>query len=116
MTSLFLNVTRGSSRNITKRKTVGESRITSPASLKKLKKVNEKTLRIDARPESSNIPIAIPLEPSLRATIAFEAEDFQFNIMSQGSQTGSLSPAPVVVAEGMPFEALLYQSTITNIT
>ena len=36
--------------------------------------------------------------------------------MSQGSQTGSLSPAPVAEAEDVPFGALLYQSTITDIT
>ena len=36
--------------------------------------------------------------------------------MSQGSQTGSLSPTPVVGTEEAPFGALLYQSSITDIS
>lgn len=84
--------------------------------LEEVKEGKQKTMRIAAHSEPSNIPIAIPLGPSLSVTIAFEPGDFQFNIMSQESQTGSLFAAPVVVAESMPFGALLYQSTITDIT
>lgn len=36
--------------------------------------------------------------------------------MSLQSQTGSKSPSPVVEAESVPFGALLYQSSITDIT
>lgn len=36
--------------------------------------------------------------------------------MSQQSQTGSQSPLPVVEAKSVPFKALLYKSTITDIT
>ena len=84
--------------------------------LEEVKEGKRETLRIATRLEPSNIPIAIPFGPSLRVTIAFQPGDFQFNIMSQESHTGSFSPAPVIVAEGMPFGALLYQSTITGIT
>ena len=74
-----------------------------------------KTIRIAARPEFLNIPIATPLDPSLEVTVPFEPGEPKFNIMSQESNTGSVSPAPLVEAKGVPFGALLYQSTITNL-
>ena len=48
------------------------------------------TLRIAARPEPSNIPIAIPLALPLEVTIAYKPGDLKFNIMSQESQAGSI--------------------------
>ena len=82
--------------------------------LEEVKEGKRKTLRIAAHPEPSSIPIAIPLASSLEVTIAYEPGDLRFNIMSQESQAGSISPAPIVEAESVPFGALLFQSTITN--
>ena len=72
------------------------------------------TFRIAARPELSKIPIAIPLASPLEVTVAYKPGDFKFNVMSQGSQTESVSPPPAVQAEDVPFGALLFQSTIID--
>ena len=72
------------------------------------------TLRIAARPEPSKIPIAIPLALPLEVTIAYKPGELKFNVMSQESQTESVSPPPTVQAESAPFGALLFQSTITD--
>ena len=50
--------------------------------LEEVKEGKRKTLRFAARPEPSNIPIAIPLDSSLGVIVAFEPEDLIFNIMS----------------------------------
>ena len=50
------------------------------------------TLRIAARPEPSKIPIAIPLTLPLEVTVAYKPSELKFNVMSQGSQTESVSP------------------------
>ena len=84
--------------------------------LEEVKEGKRKTLRIAARPEPSCIPIAIPLALSLGVTVAYKPGDLKFNIMSQESQAGSVSPPPVVVAESAAFGALLFQSTITDNT
>ena len=73
--------------------------------LQEVKEGKRKNLRIAAFPESSNIPIAIPLDPSLSVTVAFEPGELRFNIMSNESQSGSVSPAPVLEAEYVPFGA-----------
>lgn len=84
--------------------------------LDEVKEGKRKTLRIDTFPKPSNIPLAIPLDRTLAVTVAFKPGDLVFNIMSQGSQTGSLSPLPAITAQPLPYRALLYQSTVTNIT
>lgn len=83
--------------------------------LEEIKEGKRKFLQTTDFPEPSDIPKAIPLERSLAVTIAYEHEDFNFNIMSQESQTGSLSPLSEVTTKPLPFEALPYQSTITHI-
>ena len=40
--------------------------------LQEVKEGKRKNLRIAAFPESSNIPVAIPLDPSLSVTVAFK--------------------------------------------
>lgn len=75
--------------------------------LEEVKEGKRKTLRIAARPDPSRIPIAIPLASSLEVTVAYEPGDLKFNIMSQESQAGSISPAPVVEAESAPFRGTL---------
>lgn len=80
-----------------------------------LKEGKRKFLRIVAHPEPSNIPRADPLDRSLAVIVAYEPKDLHFNIVSQESQTGSLSPPPVAKSKALPYEALLYTSTITNI-
>ena len=83
--------------------------------LDEVKEGKRKTLRTAAFPEPSDIPIAIPLDRTLAVSVAFEPGDLVFNIMSQGSQTGSLSPSQAVTTQPLPYEALLYMSTITKI-
>lgn len=83
--------------------------------LDEVKEGKRKTLRIDALPEPSNIPLAIPIDPSLEVSIAYKPGELKFNIMSQGNQTGTTSLAPIVEAESAPFGAMKFQSTITNI-
>lgn len=83
--------------------------------LDEVKEGKRKFLRTAAFPEPSNIPVAIPFDRALTVTVAYEPGDLKFNIMSQQSQTGSLSPVPAVAAEKLPFEALQYQSVITHI-
>ena len=82
--------------------------------LQEVKEGKRKNSRIAAFPESSNIPVAIPLDPSLSVTLAFEPGELRFNIMSNESQSGSVSPAPVLEAENVPFGAIRFQSTLTN--
>ena len=82
--------------------------------LQVVKEGKHRRLRIAALPEPSSIPIAVPLASSLEVSIAFKPCDLKFNIMSQESQAGSASPAPVVEAENAPFGAVLFQSTITD--
>ena len=82
--------------------------------LEEVKEGKRHTLRIAARPEPSRIPIAIPLALPLVVTIAYKPGELKFNIMSQESQTGTVSPAPIVEAECAPFGASKFQSTITN--
>ena len=72
-------------------------------------------MRIAAFPEHSNLPREVPLDDFLTVTVAYEPFDLKFNIMSQDSQTGSLSPPPVVKSKALPYEALQYQSKITHI-
>lgn len=83
-----------------------------------LDEVNEgkrKFLQTVALPDISNIPITLPLDKSLTVTIAISPGDLQFTIMSQGSNTSSLSPRPVKETKVKPYEALLYQSSVTTI-
>ena len=83
--------------------------------LDEVKEGKRKTLRIAAFPEPSDIPIAIPLDRTLAVSVAFEPGDLVFNIMSQGSQTGSLSPSPAVTGQPLPYGAFKYPSTVTKI-
>ena len=83
--------------------------------LEEVKEGKLKFLRTAAVLESSSITVAIPLDRSLTVTVAYESGDLKFNIMSQESQTRSLSPVPVVRAQPLPFEALPDRSTITHI-
>ena len=83
--------------------------------LDEVKEGKRKGLCIYAHPEPSSIPRVVPLDRSLAVTVAYEPEDLHFNIMSQESKTGSLSPPPVVKSKALRYEALLYTCTITNI-
>ena len=83
--------------------------------LDKVKEGKRKFLRTAAFLESSSIIRAIPINPSLTVTVAYEPGDLAFNIMSLENQTGSLSPIFVVRAQHLPFEALKYTSTVTKI-
>lgn len=83
--------------------------------LEEVKEGNRKFLRIAALPEPSNIPRAVPLDKSLSITVAFKPSNLKFNIMSQESKIGSMSPVPVVKSKVFPFESLQYYSTITKI-
>lgn len=83
--------------------------------LEEVEEGKRKFLRTAAFPEPSSIPIAIPLDRTLTITVAYEPGDHRFNIMSQESQDGFVSPVPAVAAENLPFEALQYKSTITHI-
>ena len=82
--------------------------------LQEVKEGKRKTLHIVALPELSSIPLAVPLASSLDVSIAYKPGELKFNIMSQESEAGSVSPAPIVEAECAPFGAILFQSTITN--
>ena len=62
--------------------------------LDEVKEGKRHTLRIAARHEPSEIPIAIPLALPLEVTVAYKPGDLKFNIMSEESQTGTISPAP----------------------
>ena len=84
--------------------------------LEEVKEGKRKFLRTAAFSEPSSIPVALPLDQSLAVTVAYEPGNLNFNIMSQESQIGSLSPPPVVRARNLTYEALQYQSTITNIS
>ena len=83
--------------------------------LDEVKEGKRKFLRTAAFPELSSIPRAIPLDQSLSVSIAYEPGDLKFNIISQESKTGFLSPHPAARAQPLPFEALKYSSTITKI-
>ena len=76
--------------------------------LDEVKEGKRKTLRIAALPEPSNIPLAIPIDPFLEVSIAYKPGELRFNIMSQGSQTGTTSPAPIVEAESSLFGAMKF--------
>lgn len=82
--------------------------------LEEVKEGKRHTLRIAARPELSRIPIAIPLAIPLEVIVAYKPGELKFNVISQESQAGSVSPAPIVEAENAPFGAILFQSTITD--
>ena len=82
--------------------------------LNEVKEGKRHTLRIAARPEPSRIPIAIPLAIPLEVTVAYKPGELKFNVMSQESQAGSVSPAPIVEAENAPFREILFQSTIID--
>lgn len=69
--------------------------------LEEVKEGKRKFLRIAALPESSDIPKAVPLDPSLSVSIAYEPSDLKFSIMSQHSEICSSSPSPVM-AESKP--------------
>ena len=83
--------------------------------LEEVKEGKRKFLRIASFPKPSNLLRVVPLDNSLTVTDAFELGDLNFNVMSQDSQTGSLSHPPVVTARNLPYEALQYHSTITHI-
>ena len=84
--------------------------------LDEVKEGKRKFLRVSTLPEASCIPRAIPLNPCLSVSLAFQPSDLKFNIMSEHSETGSKSSAPVVVeSRALPYKALQYKSTITNI-
>lgn len=54
--------------------------------LEEVKEGKRRFVRTAAFPEPSNIPVAIPLDPSLTVTVAYEPGDLNSNIMLQGSQ------------------------------
>lgn len=83
--------------------------------LEEVKEGKRKFLRTSAFPETSSIPIVIPLYKTLTIIVAYELGDLTFHIMYQESQTGSLPPFPAVTAENFPFDALQYKSIITHI-
>ena len=84
--------------------------------LDEVKEGKRKTLRIAALHEPSNIPLAVPIDPSLIVSIAYKPGELTFNIMSQDNQTSTNLPAPIVEAEDAPFGAMKFQSTITDIS
>ena len=59
--------------------------------LEEVKEGKRKYLRVAAFPETSDIPRAIPLDPCLSVSVAYEPSDLKFYIISQHSETGSLS-------------------------
>ena len=50
--------------------------------LNEVKEGKHKYLRVAALPESSSIPKAISLDPSLSVSVAFEPSDLKYSIMS----------------------------------
>ena len=83
--------------------------------LEEVKEGKRKFFNVAAHPEFSAIPREIPLDKSLAVTVAYKPKDLHFNIMSQESQTGSMSAPTIVRAKVLPYEALQYTSTITKI-
>lgn len=77
--------------------------------LEEVKEGKRKFLRVAAFPESSSVPRAVPLDPSLSVSIAYEPSDLKYKI-------GSRSPPPVAIeSRALKFKALQSKSTITNI-
>ena len=84
--------------------------------IEEVKEGKRKFVRVAALPEASSVPGAIPIDPSFSVFVAYKPSDLRFNIMSQHSETNSLSRAPVVTkSKPFKFEALQYKSTVTNI-
>ena len=84
--------------------------------LDEVKEGKRKTLRIAALPEPSNIPLAVPVDPSLTVSIAYKPGELKFNLMSQDNQTSANSPAHTIEAEDAAFGAMKFQSSITDIS